>query len=100
MYFPLPNSDPRYDADGEQIVRMFFSPEDLRMYPEEYAARHAQDWGCFSLHLYRYRDAALGAWIRRLAELLFDQDQLEYWRERLLTPEEQAEMRRRAAEDF
>ena len=79
---------------------MFFSPEDLRMPPEEYAARNGQNWALFSFHLYRYRNTALGAWIRRLAELLFDEEQLEYWRERLLTPEEQAEVRRRTAEEF
>jgi hypothetical protein len=100
MGVPLPNPDPRFDADGEEIVRMFFSPEDLRMFPEEYAARHAQNWALFSFHLFCYRNAALGAWIRRLAELLFDEDRLEHWRERLLTPEEQAEVRRRAAEEF
>ena len=97
---PLPSPDPRYDAEADDIVPMFFSAGDLRMSPEEYAARRAQDWGCFALHLYRYRDATLSAWMRRLGEILFDEGEVERCRQRFLTPEELAEVRRRAAEEF
>jgi hypothetical protein len=82
------------------MARQFFGAKELSLAPEEYAARHGQEWGCFSFHCYRYRDAALGHWIRRVAEILFDQAELERWRERLLTPQELAEVRRREAERF
>jgi hypothetical protein len=96
----LPNLDPRYDAEGDEMARAFFSAEDLQMSPEEYAARHGHEWLCFGLPLYRYRDPALGEWIRRLGEILFDQgDALERCRLRYLTPEELAEVRRREAEE-
>ncbi len=55
----------RFDQEGDWLARQFLSAEDLKMSPEEYAARRAHLWGCFSLHLYRYQDAALGAWVRR-----------------------------------
>jgi hypothetical protein len=68
------------------------------MSPEEYAARHAQSWGCFSLHQYHYRDAALGAWVRRLGEILSNADELEQCRQRFLTPDELAAVRKQEAE--
>jgi hypothetical protein len=42
----------------------------LEMSPEEYAARHAHGWYCFSFDDYRYRDSARDAWIQRLGEIL------------------------------
>lgn len=90
----------RFEQEGDEIARQFFSEDDLRMSPEEYAARQAHNWACFSAHLYRYHDAALGAWVRRFAEILFDPEKLEQCRQRFLTPEECAEVRRRAAEEF
>jgi hypothetical protein len=70
------------------------------MSPEEYAARHAQEWGCFSFHQYRYRGPALGVWVRRLATILFSKEEVERCRLRLLTPQELAYVGKRAPEPF
>lgn len=88
----------RSDEEGDWIAQQFFSAEDLRLSPEEYVARHAHAVGCFSLHLYRYRDPALGAWVRRVGELLSSKDEVERCRRRFLSAEEQAEVRRQEAE--
>jgi hypothetical protein len=88
----------RFDHEGDWLARQFFSPDDLRMRPEEYAARHAHEWLCFSLHLYRYRDPALADWMGRLGEILFTDGEVERCREHFLTPKELAEVRRREAE--
>jgi hypothetical protein len=90
----------RFDCEGDEIARHFFSEDDLRLSPEEYAARQAHNWACFSAHRYRYRDAALGAWVRRLGEILFDEAELERCRQRFLTADEYAEVKRRKAEEF
>lgn len=90
----------RRAEQGDWIARQFFSDADLRMTPEEYAARHAHEWGCFSLHQHWYTDPVLGAWVRRLGEILFSADEVERCRQRFLTPAELAEVRRRAAEEF
>jgi len=84
--------------EGDWLARQFFSPADLRLSPEEYAARHAHLIGLFSLHRYRSRDAALGAWVSRLGEILSDVDELERCRRRFLTAAEQAEAMRQQAE--
>ena len=44
-----PSSGDRFDEEGDWIAQQFFSPDDLRMSPEEYAARHAHLIGCFAL---------------------------------------------------
>jgi hypothetical protein len=90
----------RFDEESDEIVKQMFSQADLAMSPEEYAARHGHRWGCFSYHRYRYRDPALGAWIRRVGEILFDEGELERCRRHILTPEELAEVRRQEAEGF
>ncbi len=70
------------------------------MSPEEYAARHAHLLGCFSLHLYRYRDPALGAWVRRVREILATEGEVERCQERFLTPDELATVRKQQTEGF
>jgi hypothetical protein len=90
----------RFGHEGDWLARQFFVPADLQMSPEEYAARHAHEWGCFSFHLWSFRDPALGAWFRRLGEILFTEGEVERCRQRFLTPEELAEVRRQEAEDF
>ena len=92
--------DPRFDADGDWLALQFFTPDDLRRSPEEYVARHAHTWGCFSFHLYRYQDAVLGAWVRRVGELLFAEEELERCREQFLTPSELASIRHQMAQGF
>ena len=80
--------------------RKFFSDEDLSLSPEEYAARHGHEWGCFSFHLYRYRDPALGAWVRRVGEILDSAAELEQCRARHLTAQELADIRQQESEGF
>src|SRR5262245_58492533 len=92
-------SDDRFHQEGDWLAHQFFSPTDLQLSPEEYAARHAHEWGCFSFHRYRYRDPTLSAWIRRLGEILFDRNEVERCRQRFLTQEELAEVRRQEAND-
>ena len=90
----------RFDSEGDEIVRQMFSPEDLGKSPEEYAARHAHNWGCFALHFYRFRDPVLGAWVKRFGELFENPQELERCRERFLTKREREQVRREAAEEF
>jgi hypothetical protein len=91
-------SDGRFDEEGDWIARQFFSPSDRRLSPEEYVARHAHALGCFSFHLYRYRDHALGAWVHRVGELLPTEGEVERCQERFLSPEELATARRQQGE--
>lgn len=85
---------------GDEIALAMLTPSDLRMSPEEYAARHAHEWACFSFDQYRFRDPALGAWVRRLGEILFTEGEVERCRQRFLTPEEMARVRQHEAEEF
>ncbi|MBY0228406.1 MAG: hypothetical protein K2W96_03910 [Gemmataceae bacterium] len=95
---PTSSPDPRFDAEDDEIAEQFFSSEDLLLSPEEYVARHAHGWGCFSFHFYRYRNAALGAWVRRVGQLLFDAVEIERCRERFLSPKERTKVRQEEAE--
>jgi len=94
---PTP-SDGRFNEEGDWIAQQFFSPDDIRMSPEEYVARHAHALGCFSFHFYRYRDPALGAWVRRVGELLSTEEEVERCRQRFLSSEELATVRRQEVE--
>jgi hypothetical protein len=93
-------SNDRFHEEGDWMARQFFAPTDLQMSPEEYAARYAHLWNCFSLHRYRFQDPVLGAWVRRLGEILFTEGEVERCRLRYLTPAELAGMRRQATEEF
>jgi hypothetical protein len=94
------STDDRFDYEADWMARQFFADYYLTISPEEYAARHAYNWACFAYHRYRYRDPVLGAWVRRFGEILFTEGELERCRQRFLTPEELAEIRRQEAEDF
>lgn len=93
-----PNMSNRSLEEGDWIARQFFSSDDLQMSPEEYAARYAHQWSCFSLNQYRYTDPALGIWVRRLGEILFSQEEIELCRHRFLAPDELAAVHREEAE--
>jgi hypothetical protein len=93
-------ADDRFNQEGDWIAQQFFSPADLRTSPEEYAARHAHSWGCFSFHRYGYRDPVLGAWVRRVGEIFSNEGEVERCRLRFLTPEELATAWRQEAEEF
>src|ERR1700722_37091 len=86
-----------FNEEGDWIAQQFFSPEDRRLSPEEYVARHAHALGCFSFHFYRYRDPALGTWVRRVGEILSTEGEVERCRERFLSLEERAAVRRQEA---
>ena len=90
----------RFVGTADEDVRHLFGEERLKLSPEEYAARYAHLWGCFSFDQFPFRDPALGAWVRRLGELLRDPAELERCRQRFLTAEELAEVRRQQAEGF
>ena len=92
------SSGVRSNEEGDWIAQQFFSPEDLRMSPEEYVARHAHALGCFSFHFYRYRSPALSTWVRRVGEILSTEGEVERCRQRFLSPEELATARRQEAE--
>jgi len=97
---PISGQDRHAELEGDEIVRQFFSSADLQMSPEEYAARKGHLWACFGLARNRFGDAALEAWIRRLQEILTESDELEQCRQRFLTPEELAQVRKEEAEGF
>jgi hypothetical protein len=96
----LPSMDSRFTEEGDWIAQHFFSPADLQSSPEEYVARHAHALGCFSFHLYRYRDAALGVWVRRVGEILSADGEVERCRERFLSREELATTRQQQSEEL
>lgn len=81
-------SENQTGTTGDWIVQQFFSQADLQMSPEEYAARHAHEWGCFSYDHYSFRDPALGAWVRRFQEILEKEGEVERCRQKYLTTEE------------
>jgi hypothetical protein len=91
---------PHFNRDGDDEIRERIGDEHLRLSPEEYAARYGHNWLLFNYDRYRYRDVALGAWVHRVAELLADQDELDSWRERLLTPDERAKIQQEMAEEW
>jgi hypothetical protein len=90
----------RYDEEGDWIVRQFISPADLQREPEEYVARHAHSLGAFAFHFYRFSNPELGAWVRRVGELLSSREEVERCREQFLSPDELAVARRQDTEDL
>ena len=92
----LPIADPGREEDARKLFP-------LDMSPDEYAARHAHNWYCFSFDAYRYCDERLERWIHRLGDILFQREgapSLAELRRQYLTGEERAAIERRAAEEF
>jgi hypothetical protein len=86
--------------DLEERARAMFA-EGLT--PDEYAARYAHTIACFSLDEYRYRDPTLHAWIQSLGAIFFGRPgapTIEEVRQRHLTAEQRAEVKRLENEDF
>src|SRR5437762_925844 len=92
------SAESRFNEEGDWMAQQFFSVDDLRRSPEEYAARHAHHLGCFSFHRYRYRDPVLGAWVRRLGEILTSPGEIEHCQHQFLSPEEWATVHKQEAE--
>lgn len=63
----LPTADPGRERDAREMFPLATSPE-------EYAARHAHDWYCFSFDDYRYADPVMERWIHRLGDILFERE--------------------------
>jgi hypothetical protein len=71
--------------------------------PEEYAARFAHKWLCFSLADYRYADPAIDAWILRLHDILFRLNgapKIDDLRMKYLSPEERLRIKEEEQEEF
>ena len=90
--------DSRFDYEADDFVRQMIRPEFLQLSLEEYAARDAHNWGCFSFHQCRFRDPVLAVWVKRFGEIFESADELERCRAEYLTANEVAEVKRQAAE--
>ncbi len=86
------------DEDGEWVVRQFVAPADLERTPEEYVARHGHLLGGFSFHLDHFSNPALGAWVRRVGDLLASDEMVEQCRQQYLSLAEADVARRRSVE--
>lgn len=79
-----PLATPAYEAYARELFP-------LTMSPEEYVARYADRWMCFSFDDYRYSDPVLDRWIQRLGDILFRRgavpDRAELRARYLTTPE-------------
>lgn len=88
------------DSGREHLASELFS---LGYTPEEYAARYAHRWHCFSLHEVRYFDPALDEWIGRLGDILHQQNgapSLNDLRSQYLSAEEREEIETQYARTF
>jgi hypothetical protein len=94
------NTSTHFDHEADEIARQFFTPDDLRLAPEEYVARNAQNIACFSLDQFRYADPELGAWVKRVGELLHTRGEVERCRELYLSADELDDVRKRDLEDW
>jgi hypothetical protein len=92
--------DGQFDEEGDWLVRQFIDAADLQREPEEYVARHSHLLGCFAFDRYRFSDPDLGHWVRRVSDLLASEQKIERCRERFLSTEELAIVRRQAVEDL
>jgi hypothetical protein len=88
------------DHGREHLASELFS---LGYTPEEYAARYAHHWHCFSLHEVRYFDPVLDEWIARLGDILHQQNgapSLKSLRLQYLSAEERDEIETQTARTF
>jgi hypothetical protein len=85
-----------FDREADADIEAHFPWGEMT--PEEYAARHAHQIGCYSLDRMRYRDPAIGCWAVRLGEVLARPAELERARREWLTPAEYAEVQRQIAD--
>jgi hypothetical protein len=70
------------------------------MSAEEYAAREAHNWACFSFGQYIYEDASLNDWIHTLDDIFFTPGRLGEVQRKYLTPHEIEEIDRASREPF
>ena len=81
---------------GDEAIKAHFRYK--TMSPEEYAARVSHTVGCYNYHTFQYRDPEVGAWARRLGEILTDPDEADRCRREHLTPAEYQRVQERIAE--
>ena len=89
------------DAAYEASTRDFF--DDIKLSPEEYAARHSHKFQLFSWDEHRYSDPEFDAWIQSLARILRSPNYLHdisELRDKYLTPEEKAQAEAHEADPF
>jgi hypothetical protein len=86
-----PASDDVARGPWDEVARDLFPYRDIS--PEEYAARHAHQVGCFSLDRHHYNDPELASWFGRLGTIFRDLDELERCRRTFLTTAEYAAIR-------
>jgi hypothetical protein len=75
----------------------------LDVTPEEYAARHAHEWVCFSFDDYRFSDEQLDAWNQRLGDIFFRRNgapSVEDLRRHFLTEAERTAIAQREREEL
>lgn len=92
----LPPASPGREADAQTLF-----PFDMS--PEEYAARHAHLWFCFSYDDYRYTDPAVERWIHRLGDILFQREgapSIDELRARYLSEEERRAIEEKEREEL
>lgn len=88
---------PWASEETERRVRATFPVE---LAPAEFAARDGDGWLDFPFANFRYRDAALDAWICEVARVLRDPKLIREAQQRYLTPAEHMLMLRlRSADD-
>jgi hypothetical protein len=83
---------PLASAEREAATARMF---DTSVSPEEYAARNAHLWTCFSFDEFEYRDTNLNAWVLRLGDILFHRNgapTVEQCRQRYLSDAERLEI--------
>lgn len=86
------------DRGREELAKELFA---LGYSPEEYAARFAHNWYCFSLDDVCYSNPDLDAWIQRLGDILFRRPgapAVADLRAIYLTPEERERIERRSGD--
>jgi hypothetical protein len=91
-----PPAAPAYEAEARLLFK-------LDLTPEEYAARHAHEWACFSFDDYRFSDERLDAWIQQLGDIFFRRNgapSVDELRLRFLSEEERAAITRREHEEL
>src|SRR5262245_44012047 len=92
----LPMADPGRESKAREMFP-------LNVSPDEYAAREAHHWLCFSFDDYRYSDPAMERWIHRLGDILFGRNgapSLDDVRRRYLTEAERRAAEAREREEF
>ena len=97
MHKHLDKYPPAPESREEHALQIFPYKE---MSPEEYAARNAHDWLCFSFDEYIYNNSELNEWIHTLGDIFFTKGAVRAAREKYLTREQIAAVEERENEPF